>query len=226
MSGVLFVAEIGSMHKGDRSLAYELIRQAKQAGANVAKFQFGWPREDRLRHVDDWAEFLADACAYHGIELMASLWGSEGLAAARAVDMRRYKIAYQKRDDEALINEARRDMREIFISGYEGPVLPEIRPIFCVSKYPCYPGDVRLPAHFGHYQPWHGYSDHMHGIAACLAAVARGARYIEKHFCLGKDDLTVRDTPFSATPGEFSELTRLGRELERFLYAPAIQRPS
>ena len=34
---MLWVAEIGSAHGGDLSLAVELIRQAKWAGADIAK---------------------------------------------------------------------------------------------------------------------------------------------------------------------------------------------
>ena len=39
---MLFIAEIGMNHNGNLDLAYELIKQAKHAGANVAKFQLGW----------------------------------------------------------------------------------------------------------------------------------------------------------------------------------------
>ena len=37
---MLFVAEIGLNHDGNFDIAHELIRQAKLAGADIAKFQF------------------------------------------------------------------------------------------------------------------------------------------------------------------------------------------
>ena len=39
---MLFVAEIGLNHNGNFDLACEMIRQAKYAGADIAKFQCGW----------------------------------------------------------------------------------------------------------------------------------------------------------------------------------------
>ena len=43
---VIFVAEIGMNSDGNFDLNYELIRQAKLAGADIAKFQVGW-RENK-----------------------------------------------------------------------------------------------------------------------------------------------------------------------------------
>jgi N-acetylneuraminate synthase (EC 2.5.1.56) len=40
---------------------------------------------------------------------------------------------------------------------------------------------------------------------------------IEKHFTLDKSDVTIRDHALSATPLEFAELTRTGREMEKCL---------
>ena len=39
---MILVAEIGLNHDGNFDLIYELIRQAKNSGANIAKFQVGW----------------------------------------------------------------------------------------------------------------------------------------------------------------------------------------
>ena len=48
MSKILFVAEIGSNHKGVPAIAHEMIRQSALAGADIAKFQFRYP-EDPIR---------------------------------------------------------------------------------------------------------------------------------------------------------------------------------
>jgi N,N'-diacetyllegionaminate synthase len=216
MSDILWVAEIGSNHKGDKSLAFELIRQAKESGATIAKFQFGRQElidgKPNFKYVDDWADDLAKWCDYFGIELMASIWSLDGLETARRVGMKRYKIAYQMQGNVELISAAKADGREMFISGYD---------IWCVSKYPAYPSDIAdMPRYF---EPscWMGYSDHCHGISACLLAVARGALYVEKHFCLDKTDLAVRDTPFSATPQEFEQMVKLGNGIRRLLNVQA-----
>ena len=50
-------------------------------------------------------------------------------------------------------------------------------------------------------------------------AVARGARYIEKHVTLDPTEESIRDNAFSSTPDEFAEMVRVGREMERLLNA-------
>jgi N,N'-diacetyllegionaminate synthase len=238
---MIWVAEIGSMHKGNKDLAYELIRQAAQAGATIAKFQFGWTEEAQLamglkpnpvRFVDEWAEDLDKWCEYFGVELMASIWSQEGLNTALRIAMAQYKIAAQKAGDLELCERIysapafrvfasldRHSPHAKFHQSWTGKL------IYCKSKYPTYPEDIaKSPSYLGMPEfgrDWFGYSDHMHGIDACLLAVARGAQYIEKHFCLDKTDLTVRDTVFSATPDEFAEMVRIGNGIRRLLDAQA-----
>ncbi len=78
----------------------------------------------------------------------------------------------------------------------------------CTTEYPCPPAHVHLRAmdrigeHFG--LPV-GYSDHTQGIAVSLAAVARGARVIEKHFTLDRD-LPGPDHAASLLPAELQAL--------------------
>src|SRR3990172_5511764 len=64
-----------------------------------------------------------------------------------------------------------------------------------------------------------GLSDHTHGHATVLGAVALGARVIEKHFT----DDTSRvgpDHPFSMTPATWRDMVDRTRELERALGSP------
>jgi N,N'-diacetyllegionaminate synthase len=62
-----------------------------------------------------------------------------------------------------------------------------------------------------------GYSDHTIGITACLAAVARGARIIEKHFTLDKNFSNFRDHQLSADPHDLYEMITRMREIESLL---------
>ena len=87
--------------------------------------------------------------------------------------------------------------------------------LWCLSKYPCEPKDLKgLPKIFknSHFE---GYSDHSIGIETCLIAISRGAKIIEKHFTLDKSDTTIRDHALSATPNEFKQLVDLGTDISK-----------
>jgi len=223
---MLFVAEIGMNHDGNFDLAYELIRQAKSAGATIAKFQFGWrDQPGEINQIDlARAQQLKDWCQYLGIEMMASLITENALELAREIDMKRYKIASRTVIDKpVLCKEILADGKETFVSlgmwdepdWPFGPPTEKLHYIFCRSKYPTYSQDlIGFPESFSD-DAYYGYSDHCHGISACLLAIGRGAQFVEKHFTLNKNSQVIRDHTLSATPAEFAELTRLGDDLER-----------
>jgi N-acetylneuraminate synthase len=69
-----------------------------------------------------------------------------------------------------------------------------------------------------------GYSDHTTGIHVSLAAVARGARIIEKHFTLDRT-LPGPDHKSSLEPSELCDMVRQIREVEASL-GDGIKRPT
>jgi N-acetylneuraminate synthase len=99
--------------------------------------------------------------------------------------------------------------------------------LHCTTEYPAPFGEVNLramdtlAAAFG--LPV-GYSDHTPGIHISLAAVARGARMIEKHFTLDRN-LPGPDHRASLEPGELRELVHQTREIELAL-GDGIKRPA
>jgi N-acetylneuraminate synthase len=94
--------------------------------------------------------------------------------------------------------------------------------LHCVTEYPAPPEAVNLRAMdtmaacFG--LPV-GYSDHTLGIAVALAAVARGATVIEKHFTLDRR-LPGPDHAASLEPDELSQMIAGIRTIERALGSP------
>ena len=91
--------------------------------------------------------------------------------------------------------------------------------LHCVTQYPAPPAAVNLramdtmAAAFG--LPV-GFSDHTLGIEVAIAAVARGATVIEKHFTLDRA-LPGPDHAASLEPSELSQLVRAIRHVEQAL---------
>ncbi len=78
----------------------------------------------------------------------------------------------------------------------------------CTSTYPATPENTNLmtiPDMINKYKCTIGLSDHTMGIGASVAAVALGARVIEKHFTLKRADGGV-DSSFSLEPEELKAL--------------------
>ncbi len=224
---MLFIAEIGMNHNGNFGLAFELIKQAKYAGADIAKFQLGWrdkPDEingitpEILRQLQGW-------CDYFGIEFMCSIITEQAWEMAKDFGFKTYKIASRtvKEKPELVRAILAQDKPTILSLGmWEGkelpfPRTPQMRYLWCLSKYPCEPHDlVGLPKDFGK-SIYDGYSDHSIGIETALMAITRGAQIVEKHFTLDKSDRTIRDHALSATPEEFRLMVNMGRDIHRKL---------
>ncbi len=222
---MLIIAEIGLNYDGNFNLAYELIRQAKWAGADIAKFQFGWRgKPDEMNYInEERALQLKSWCDDVGIEMLASIFTEEALELAQSISLKRYKIASRTViDNPDLCKRILSEGKETFVSmgmwdQEQFPLGPPdgktLRYLYCRSKYPTAPNDLKeLPKRFTS-EEYFGYSDHLQGIEACLLAIARGAQVIEKHFTLNKTSQVIRDHVLSATPEEFRQLTETGRPL-------------
>ncbi len=105
--------------------------------------------------------------------------------------------------------------------------------LHCVTQYPAPPEAVHLRAMDTMAQAFGlpvGYSDHTLGIEMSIAAVARGASVIEKHFTLDRT-LPGPDHAASLEPGELKHMVSAIRNIEtglgstRKLPAPA-ERPN
>ena len=78
----------------------------------------------------------------------------------------------------------------------------------CTSTYPASAGNTNLktiPHMRELFNCFTGLSDHTGGIGAAIASVALGARVIEKHFTLNREDGGV-DSAFSIEPDELKAL--------------------
>jgi N-acetylneuraminate synthase len=99
--------------------------------------------------------------------------------------------------------------------------------LHCTTEYPTPVGDVNLRAMDTLRQAFGlevGYSDHTQGTAISLAAVARGATIIEKHFTLDRN-LPGPDHKSSLEPEELAAMAANIRRIETAL-GDGIKRPA
>lgn len=120
-----------------------------------------------------------------------------------------------------------RDFQEAYASPEGQAALREgVTLLHCTSDYPAQPETVNLRAMDALHGAFHlpvGYSDHTLGTEVALAAVARGARVIEKHFTLDRR-LPGPDHSASLEPDELAGMVRGIRQIEKAL-GDGIKRP-
>lgn len=100
--------------------------------------------------------------------------------------------------------------------------------LHCNTEYPTPMEDVNLKAMTtikSHFNTSVGYSDHTMGIEVPVAAVALGARVIEKHFTLDRE-LPGPDHKASLEPNELIEMVRTIRNIEQAISGSGIKEPS
>ena len=107
--------------------------------------------------------------------------------------------------------------------GHDG----DLAVLHCVSAYPTPPHEAQLraiPVLADRLEVTVGYSDHVAGIDAAVAAVALGARVIEKHFTLDKNYSAFRDHQLSADPADMRALVERTQESVSFHVRQGEQR--
>ena len=114
----------------------------------------------------------------------------------------------------ATLEEVKEAVRTIYLSGNKKLIL-----LHCTSNYPAKYRDVNLRAMDTLKQRFNiivGYSDHTQGIEVTIAAVAKEACVIERHFTLDKT-LPGPDHKASLEPDEFREMVSSIRNIEKAL---------
>ena len=104
---------------------------------------------------------------------------------------------------------------------------PQLTLLHCVSNYPAQPEDSNLLAIKTMEKVFRlpvGYSDHTPGIEVAIAAVALGAKVIEKHFTLDRN-MEGPDHKASLEPDGFKTMVKAIRSVEKSL-GDGIKRPA
>ena len=258
-----FIADIAANHDGSLSRALELIRLAKEAGADAAKFQHfkanqivsdhgfrslggqlshqaAWTKSVVEVYEDasvptDWTSILKEECDRRGITFFSSPYDPESVDALDPF-VPAYKIGSGDIDWlEEIEHIARKGKPVILATGaasldeVERAVAavtrhnPSVAVLQCNTNYTADDGNfdhlnLRVVEAFRDRWPGLvvGLSDHTHGLAAVLGAVALGARIIERHFT-DDNDREGPDHKFALDPTAWERMVLETRRLERAL---------
>lgn len=186
---------------------------------------------------------LQKLCRAEGIGFLSTAFDPGSLAFVESLCPDFHKISSGDINNFPLLRQAARYRRPLVLSTGMA-TLPEIRAALgvlekaglsrrkvtvlqCHTSYPTLLTDVNLRGMDTIREECRvrvGLSDHTMGIFASLAAVARGAVIIEKHFTLSRS-FKGPDHQASLLPAELAELVRGIREIRMALGSP-VKRPS
>ena len=259
MSHTLIIAEAGVNHNGKLDLALKLCDAAKEAGADVVKFQT-WKTEkiitrtvsqadyqtentgktesqfDMLKRLelsyDDFRKIKAH-CDKIGIQFASTADEEESLDFLISLGIPFIKIGSGEITNIPYLRIMGSKKLPIIISSGMSTLaevdvaLAELRNagatdiilLHCTTNYPCSMQDVNLKAILTLKEAFKipvGYSDHTEGIEVPVAAVAMGAKVIEKHFTLDRN-MEGPDHKASLEPNEFKSMVSAIRNIEKAL---------
>lgn len=258
-----FIADIAANHDGDLERARMLIRLAKEAGADAAKFQnfrapqivsdYGfkslggqvshqanWQKSVFEVYKDasipfEWTPLLKEACDEAGIDYFSSPYDFEAINMLDPY-VPAYKIGSGEIDwYETLERMARFDKPVLLATGAStiAEVQAAVHTILAINpRLVLMQCNTNYTASEGNFDHIHlnvlktyasmfpevilGLSDHTHGHATVLGAVALGARVIEKHFT-DDNQRGGPDHKFAMNPQTWRDMVERTRELERAL---------
>ncbi|MCP4213709.1 MAG: N-acetylneuraminate synthase, partial [bacterium] len=178
----------------------------------------------------DWWPTLRKRARQHKLFFSASVFDSPTLKVIEKTGMDFVKIASGEIDNLEFLAE-QTGLSDIFVISTGMAVLEEISEavgflrqkgiekmilLECTSSYPAPPESVHLlniDFLAGTFGLPTGFSDHTVGYHHAVAAAARGARFIEKHFTLDKT-LSGPDHKISSDVKEMEALVKAVREIE------------
>ncbi len=180
-----------------------------------------------------------DYCKEKGIMPLCTPWDHDSLAQLESYGMLAYKLASADLTNHELLDAMARTRKPLICStgmSSENEILDAVRLLkqnntpfillHCNSTYPAPFKDINLEYMDRLRQVGDcvvGYSGHERGIAVPIAAVARGAKVIEKHFTLDRT-WEGNDHRVSLLPYEFKAMVQSIREVEQALGAGGARR--
>ncbi|MBZ9624555.1 pseudaminic acid synthase [Clostridium sp. FP2] len=259
-SPTFIIAEMSANHLQDYDKAVEIIKAAKNAGADAIKLQTYTPDTITIDCDNayfqitqgtiwdgttlhklyeeaytpwDWQPKLKEIAEKQGLICFSSPFDNTAVDFLEKMDVPAYKVASFEITDIPLIEYIASKGKPVImatgiatLSDIEEAVSAcrrmgnnQIVILKCTSAYPSLMEEVNLktmPNLSETFDVITGLSDHTLGSSVSIAAVALGAKVIEKHFILSRDEKGP-DAAFSMEPKEFKKMVEDIRSVEKAL---------
>jgi len=195
-----------------------------------------WDMIKRIEMPRDWHPELAKRCEEKGVVFLSTPFDLKAVEELESVGIAAYKIASFEITHIPLLRAVARTRKPIILStgmadlsdiefalnvingeGNKATALMQ-----CAISYPPRYEDLNLRAMDTLRQAFAmpvGFSDHTTGITSDIAAVARGANLIEKHYTLDRN-MPGPDHSFALEPDELLMMCKAIRDTEKALGSP------
>lgn len=245
MGKTIIIAEIGENHIGDMGIAKTLIERAAKAGSDYVKFQSYRPENFRPEDPEyEWIRkvFLSDENHFMlkeyaenlGIKFLSSPFSLERAKfLCEELCLKEIKVASGMMLNFTVLDYINEHAETVFLATGMATIeeikiaishlnrLKKCYILHCVTQYPCKYAEANLLAikelqkEFPAFEI--GYSDHTIGYLAPIAAVALGAKVIEKHFTFDRNAKEGTDHIHSIEADELKEMIKAIGQIELLL---------
>ena len=233
---VFCISEIGINHEGDVNLCAKMIKESAKAGADAIKLQTIDADENYLKDSISYSLFknasltqeetsnMFDYARLLGVQPFTTVGDFKTLEWVKALKPKIYKISSGLITHIPLIKKiasfketviissgtANRKDLDIALGAVSKNRKKQIILLHCVSSYPTPYNQANLSKILklrDTYKLPVGYSDHVLGYSASIAAVNLGSVVIEKHFTLDASRKSF-DHKISLEPNDFKDMVR------------------
>ncbi|HEC61569.1 MAG TPA: hypothetical protein ENI27_04875 [bacterium] len=235
---IRIIAEAGPNHNGSLERALEMVRVAKECGADTIKFQhidpehfpadMEWQGYNMRALFKDvrfsqrkWRKVMTE-CEKREIDFLCAPQTVRDFEDLLELGIKGVKVSSDNSGNLPLLKKIKESGIPAFrsLGMVDGETLLFLIPdevyFVCTSEYPCPPESVNISRLHGMEPRFCGFSDHTQGNTAAVMAVALGAQVIEKHFTLDKS-LEGPDHWWSADPEQLKSYIGEIRLAERML---------
>lgn len=225
------IAELHPQHQGRMDLLKEMMIQAKGAGVDLCKIQvydslrtLSSEKWQYLEYSDRELDDLFTFAEHIHMPLFASVFEPEDFDRMQKYPMPAYKIASRTIQNQELCQQILTSGAPVICSlgawteaglPFDKCDYPQLFYLSCVSEYPTPRESTAYVFDDFESSNIDGVSDHSIGPAGAIAAIAHGARIIERHMSLTRyrDVETEKAHLCSSDPDEFRLIRSLGDEI-------------